>query len=392
MTQIPDLKEQISRLISQPSVSSVNPLFDQGNAKVTDLLASWLAELGFEIEIQTLPGQPDKSNLIATLGKGPGGLVLAGHTDTVPFDEGRWKHDPFKLTEADQRFYGLGTSDMKAFLAIAIEAARSFTAKQLTAPLMILATADEESSMGGAKLLVESQRPQADYAVIGEPTGMRPIRMHKGIMMESIRLIGQSGHSSDPSLGNNALEAMHRVITDLMTWRRELQSDYHNPLFSVPTPTMNFGHIHGGDNPNRICADCELQIDLRPLPGMDIVELRQILHARLQGLFQDSPITLDFQPLFEGTPAMETSATSPIVQATEKLTGYAAGAVAFGTEGPYFNQMGMNTVIMGPGDIDQAHQPDEFLALDRIQPTVEILKKLINHFCVGNTVAKDHLP
>ena len=382
MTSIPTLKQQIAELINTPSISSVNPDFDQSNVDVIHLLADWLTTLGFKIEIQTLPGQDDKANLIATLGSGPGGLVLAGHTDTVPYDEGRWKTDPFTLTEMNQRLYGLGTSDMKAFLAIAIEAARSFDAKQLKSPIIIVATADEESSMAGAKMLVESQRPQASYAVIGEPTGLRPIRMHKGILMEAIRLQGQSGHSSDPSLGNNAMEGMHRVITDLINWRQELQAQYTNPLFSVPVPTLNLGHIHGGDNPNRICADCELHIDLRPLPGMDIGELRAMLNQRLQQLLADSGLELSVTPLFEGTPAMETPADSPIIQATEKLTGYSAGAVAFGTEGPYLNQMGINTVVMGPGDIDQAHQPDEFLALDRIEPTINILKKLIAQFCL----------
>ncbi|MEE9494331.1 MAG: acetylornithine deacetylase [Gammaproteobacteria bacterium] len=382
MTSIPTLKQQIAELINTPSISSVNPDFDQSNVDVIHLLADWLTTLGFKIEIQTLPGQDDKANLIATLGSGPGGLVLAGHTDTVPYDEGRWKTDPFTLTEMNQRLYGLGTSDMKAFLAIAIEAARSFDAKQLKSPIIIVATADEESSMAGAKMLVESQRPQASYAVIGEPTGLRPIRMHKGILMEAIRLQGQSGHSSDPSLGNNAMEGMHRVITDLINWRQELQAQYTNPLFSVPVPTLNLGHIHGGDNPNRICADCELHIDLRPLPGMDIGELRAMLNQRLQQLLADSGLELSVTSLFEGTPAMETPADSPIIQATEKLTGYSAGAVAFGTEGPYLNQMGINTVVMGPGDIDQAHQPDEFLALDRIEPTINILKKLIAQFCL----------
>ena len=101
------------------------------------------------------------------------------------------------------------------------------------------------------------------------PTGLRPIRLHKGILMEAIHLRGRSGHSSDPSLGNNALEGMHAIISELLRWRAELQAEHRNPLFAVPVPTLNLDHIHGGDNPNRICADCELHIDLRPLPGME---------------------------------------------------------------------------------------------------------------------------
>ena len=382
MRTTPELLDMIAALIAAPSISSVNPDFDQGNRGVIELLADWLSALGFRAEILPIAGQPDKANLIATLGAGPGGLVLAGHTDTVPFDQGRWTHDPFRLTCADGRLYGLGTSDMKAFLALAVEAASSFTASQLQQPLIIIATADEESSMSGAKALVEARRPQARYAVIGEPTGMRPVRMHKGILMEAIHLRGRSGHSSDPALGNSALEGMHRVLGELLRWRAELQAQNINPLFAVPYPTLNLGHIHGGDNPNRICADCELHIDLRPIPGMDLQALRETLQARVQAVLRDSGLELSCRPLFEGTPAMETPASSEIVRATETLTGHQAGAVAFGTEGPYFTQMGISTVVLGPGDIDQAHQPDEYLAEARIPPMLELLRSLIQRFCV----------
>jgi acetylornithine deacetylase len=383
MRNTPQLLDMIAALIAAPSISSVNPDFDQGNRGVIELLADWLAGLGFRTEILPIADQPEKANLIATLGAGPAGLVLAGHTDTVPFDQGRWNHDPFRLTSADGRLYGLGTSDMKAFLALAVEAASSFTAGQLKQPLIIVATADEESSMSGAKALVDAQRPQARYAVIGEPTGMRPVRMHKGILMEAIHLRGRSGHSSDPALGNSALEGMHLVLGELLRWRAELQARNRNPLFAVPYPTLNLGYIHGGDNPNRICADCELHIDLRPIPGMDLQALRETLQARLQGVIRDSGLELNCRPLFDGTPAMETPASSEIVRATEALTGHQAGAVAFGTEGPYFTQMGINTVVLGPGDIDQAHQPDEYLAEARITPMLELLRNLIRRFCVA---------
>jgi len=271
---------------------------------------------------------------------------------------------------------------MKAFLALAIEAAGEFSADTFKEPLTLVATADEESSMAGARALVDAKRPQARYAVIGEPTGLRPVRLHKGIMMESLHLRGRAGHSSDPSLGNNALEGMHKVLDALLHWRTELQAAYVNPLFQVAVPTLNLGHIHGGDNPNRICADCELHIDLRPLPGMELAELRATLEQRARRAIEGSGLELACRPLFEGTPAMDTPATSEIVRCTEALTGYSAEALAFGTEGPYFNQMGIDTVVLGPGDIDQAHQPDEYLAEARITPTLALLRELITHFCI----------
>jgi acetylornithine deacetylase len=381
-THTPSLLQMLTGLIAAPSMSSVSPEFDTDNMAVIHLLAEWCRGLGFAVEVMPLPNQPHKANLIATLGSGPGGLVLAGHTDTVPYDEGRWQHDPFRLTEQNNRLYGLGTSDMKGFFALAIEAAKTFATQPLAQPLIILATADEESSMDGAKALVELGRPQARYAVIGEPTGLRPVNAHKGIMMEGITLTGQSGHSSDPSLGVSALEGMHRVIGDLLSWREQLQSQHHDPRFSVPVPTLNLGHIHGGDNPNRICGCCTLHIDLRPLPGMELDDLRDTLNRRLHTLLGESRLGWEVHRLFEGTPSLHTPDTSAIVQAAKKLTGHDSEAVAFCTEGPYLNALGMETIILGPGDIAQAHQPDEYLALDRLQPTVELLQGLIRRFCL----------
>ena len=376
------LLDRIRQLIATPSASSVSPQFDRSNRPVVDLLADWLEQAGFAARIEPLPDRPDKANLIATLGEGTGGLVLAGHTDTVPFDAGRWRFDPFGGMIADGRIYGLGSADMKSFLALAIEAAREFAAGDLRRPLVILATADEESSMAGARALAAAGRRLGRHAVIGEPTGLKPVRMHKGILMEAIRLEGKSGHSSNPALGASALEGMHRVMGELLQWRSELQARYRNPLFEVEVPTLNLGRIHGGDNPNRICADCELHIDIRPLPGMKLAELRGALHRRLERLLADSGLKLDFLPLFPGVEALETPAAAAIVRAAEELTGAPAGVAGFGTEGPYLNALGMETVILGPGSVDRAHQPDEFLPLAAIQPTLDLLQGLIEKFCV----------
>ncbi|MFZ1327164.1 MAG: acetylornithine deacetylase [Candidatus Contendobacter sp.] len=383
ITHPPRVLERIRQLITTPSVSSVSPQFDQSNRAVIDLLANWLEDAGFGVRIEPLAERPDKANLIATLGEGPGGLVLAGHTDTVPYDADRWRYDPFGGVIADERIYGLGAADMKAFLALAIEAAGAISARALRRPLVILATADEESSMAGARALAAAGQPLGRHAVIGEPTNLQPVRMHKGILMEAIRLEGHSGHSSNPALGVSALEGMHQVIGELLRWRAELQARYRNPLFEVEVPTLNLGHIHGGDNPNRICAACELHIDIRLLPGMALAELRGALRQRLEQLLADGALKLSFTPLFTGIEALETSATAAIVRAAEALTGAPAGVVGFGTEGPYLNALGMETVILGPGSIDCAHQPDEFLPLAAIQPTLNVLQGLIERFCAA---------
>lgn len=377
---LPSLKDRFAQLLALPSVSCTQPALDQSNRPVVELLATWLGDLGFACELQEIA--PGKFNLLASLGSGPGGLVLAGHTDTVPYDESLWKSDPLRLDERDGRWYGLGSCDMKGFFAIAIEALLPLLDQPLRQPLLILATCDEESSMAGARALAEAGRPLARAAVIGEPTGLRPIRLHKGVMMERIDILGQSGHSSDPSLGHSALEAMHAAIGELLALRAQWQKEFNNPQFGVPQPTLNLGCIHGGDNPNRICGQCALEFDLRPLPGMDPQALRRAIGERLQPLAERFSVRLDYQPLFPAVPPFEQAADSELVRLAERLSGHSAEAVVFGTEAPYLQQLGCETLVLGPGDIACAHQPDEHLELARIPPTVELLRGLIQHYCL----------
>lgn len=382
MSAAPSMMDMIAQLIAIPSVSSVSPEFDMGNQGVIDLLAGWLDDLGFRVEIVPVQDEPRKSNLIAVLGEGDDGLVLAGHTDTVPYDATRWSHDPFSLTEKDGKLFGLGTSDMKGFMAIALEASKQFNARELKRPLIILATADEESTMRGAERLVEIGRPRARYAVIGEPTSLVPIRMHKGVAMESLLLTGRSGHSSDPRLGINAIDGMHTALGTLMDWRSELTERHRHDGFEVPYPTLNLGYIHGGDNPNRICGHCALHFDLRLLPGMRMEKLRPELEDRLRAALDGSGLGLELRNLDVEVPAFETPADAELVRMLEGLTGHPARSVAFASEAPHFQGLGMETVVLGPGDIEQAHQPDEFLRIERIEPTLALLRTLIRRLCI----------
>ena len=377
---LPSLQQRFAALLAAPSVSCTQPALDQSNRQVVELLANWLGELGFICELQEV--QPGKFNLLATRGQGPGGLVLAGHSDTVPFDEALWRSNPLGLSERDGRWYGLGSCDMKGFFALVIEAVQGWLEHDFRQPLLILATCDEESSMSGARALADAGRPLGRAAVIGEPTGLRPIRLHKGVMMERIEIRGQSGHSSDPSLGHSALEAMHASIGELMALRRQWQQAFNNPQFGVPQPTLNFGCSHGGDNPNRICGQCSLEFDLRPLPGMDPQQLRTVIRSKLQPLAELHRVQIEYGPLFPGVPPFEQAADCELVRLAERLTGHAAEAVAFGTEAPYLQQLGCETLVLGPGDIACAHQPDEYLEMARIEPTVRLLRELIQHYCL----------
>ena len=375
-------RQRLKELIAQPSVSSAIEQHDMSNEKVIDCLASWLEALGFRCEKQLV--STGKYNLIAALGSGTGGLVLSGHSDTVPFDTKRWESDPFEVTERENRFYGLGTCDMKGFFPVILAAieAMELKAEKLKHPLIVLATADEESSMSGARALVKHSLLDARYAIIGEPTNLVPIRMHKGISMERLNIRGKAGHSSNPGLGNNAIEAMHKAISELLSFRSELQAKHQNPAFAVSEPTMNLGCVHGGDNANRICGQCYLDFDIRPLPGMSLDLLHKELKARMHKVGNETGTDLEVKRLFPGVEAFEQAENSELVAMCEKLTSHDSESVAFATEAPFLQALGMQTVVLGPGSIDQAHQPNEYLHLDQISPAINIIKSAISTSCL----------
>lgn len=378
---LPPFIELYSKLIAIPSISATDPALDQSNETLIHLLAEWFTTLGFKVEVQPVPGTRHKFNLLASLGEGPGGLLLSGHSDTVPFDDGQWTRDPFTLTEQDNKLYGLGSADMKGFFAFILDALRDIDSKQFTKPLYILATADEETSMAGARYFTTTSHLKPDCAIIGEPTSLQPVRAHKGHIANAIRITGQSGHSSDPSRGINAIELMHNAIGHLTTLRDGLKERYHHDAFAIPYPTMNFGHIHGGDAPNRICACCELHLDIRPLPGLTLNDLDELVNEALVPLSSLWPGRVAIQHLHEAIPGYECPADDPLIQVVEKLVGAKAEVVNYCTEAPFIQQM-CPTLVLGPGSIEQAHQPDEFLATSFIQPTRNLLTQVIQHFCM----------
>ncbi len=381
MNASPSFVQTLSQLIGTPSVSSTLRAHDTSNHAVCALLANWLEPLGFRCELITVDEGAGKYNLIATRGRGDGGLVLSGHTDTVPFDDAGWHSDPFTLRDASDRWHGLGTCDMKGFFALCVQLAAEIRDVNLQQPLVILATADEESGMCGAKALLKAGRPLGRHALVGEPTGLVPVRMHKGIFMDVLRVRGRAGHSSDPAAGVNAIEGVHTALSALLGLRDELKTRLLRDEFPVPHSTLNPGCVHGGDSPNRIPAACELQFDLRPVPGLNLQDLRQEARARIDAALKDSPWQWEHDTVFEGAEPFETPADAAIVKAAERLTDSPAQAVNFCTEGGYLNQLGMQTLVLGPGNIAQAHQPNEYLAMDQVNPMMDILRGLVKDFC-----------
>lgn len=380
MKQPPKFLDMYSQLIALPTISALEPEFDQSNKALIELLADWLATLGFKTEIIPVENSRAKYNLLATYGEGEGGLLLAGHTDTVPCNEELWTTNPFKLTERDGKFFGLGTADMKGFFAFVIDAVRQIDLTKLTKPLRILATADEETTMLGTRTFIRHAHIRPDCALIGEPTSLRAVRAHKGHVGKAVRIIGKSGHSSDPAKGINAIELMHEATGYLMQMRNELRDKYHHDAFEIPYPTMNFGAIHGGDAVNRICGCCELHFDIRPLPKMRLEDLDEMLQQKLAPMFEKWGDRISIEALHEPTPGYECEHSAQVVQVVEKLLGEKCEVVNYCTEAPFIQEL-CPTLVLGPGSIEQAHQPDEFLSAEFIEPTRDLLTKMIMHFC-----------
>ncbi|OCG01807.1 acetylornithine deacetylase [Gilliamella sp. wkB308] len=383
---LPSFLTLYSELISTPTISNVtNEKLDFSNKPLIDKLANWFEALGFKIEIQPVPNTRDKFNLLATYSNSEnqtqGGLLLSGHTDTVPFDDGQWTKDPFKLTEENNKLYGLGAADMKGFFAFILDALRDMDLTKLTKPIYVLATADEETTMAGASFFAKHTHLQPDCTIIGEPTSLIPIRAHKGFISNSIKVIGKSGHSSDPDKGINAIEVMHLAIAQLLKLKQQFKERYHNDGFTVPYPTLNLGVIHGGDAANRICGCCELIIDIRVLPNNDVNSLYHDLCQALQPVMDKYPNRISVEYEVSPIPGYECKKDHPALQQVEKLVGQTAQTVNYSTEAPYLNQISP-TIVLGPGSIEQAHQPDEFISMDFLKPTKIAIENLIKDFCL----------
>ena len=333
-------------------------------------------------EIQPVSADGRKANLIATLGSGPGGLVLAGHTDTVPYDADRWTDDPFALTERDDKLFGLGTADMKGFFAAALHAIARFEPTALQRPITLLGTADEESTMDGARALAEAGERLGRYAIIGEPTGLQPIRKHKGVFYVQVSVHGKAGHASNPALGVNAIDGLRLVLPALEAWRDQVGERHRDDDFEVPTPTLNFGRVAGGDSPNRICAECTLDLDIRLLPGMEreavTAELRDLIANALDG----GAWGFDVRATGAHADAFGGPSDTAFSSAVETLCGCSAKTALFGTEAPYLAELGLQTLVLGAGDIAVAHQPDEYVTIAAIERATDLYANLIQRFCI----------
>ncbi|MCZ6472581.1 MAG: acetylornithine deacetylase [SAR324 cluster bacterium] len=364
------------------------------NLQMVDFLCEALEGMGLAVEVHA-SDDGGKANVFATLGApDAGGLMLAGHMDVVPVEGQDWHTDPFTLTEADGKLYGRGTADMKSFIAQAIVAAEAVRGKSLKLPLHLVFTYDEEVGCLGAAHLMErlaaNNHVMPKCAVVGEPTNFGVFRMHKGFHSARVSVRGVEGHSSKPGKGANAIYQAALVIQKLMEVEEERKGRRGmEDLFEIPHTTLSVGMIEGGTALNIIPNHCEVKFEYRTMPGEDTAyvlnQIKGYVSEVLLPAFkkQHQQVDIQVEETGRGEP-MITAQGSEIELLALELTGEArSGAAPFYTEGAIYNEAGIPTVICGPGDIDQAHRPNEFITEEQLQKGLPLIGRLIERVCMS---------
>jgi acetylornithine deacetylase len=374
-------RELLERLIAFDTTSR------NSNLELIDWVSGYLAEHGIESR-RTYDETGAKANLFATVGpEGDGGIVLSGHTDVVPVDGQDWSSDPFAMIEKDGLLYGRGTCDMKGFIACALALVPEFRARKLTRPLHFAFSYDEEVGCLGVHGLIEdltANGPHPAMVLVGEPTEMRVVNAHKGVTGFRTRIRGKAAHSSQPHRGGNAVLAGGRLLAFLGELAREKRAEAAGAEFGFEPPytTFGLGRIEGGTALNIVAQDCEVTWEFRAVPGED----EQAIVERVERFVQEDllPELREFAPE-AWIETVRLARASPLMPEPEggmeslmrQLTGAnASHAVSFATEGGLLQEAGMSTVVCGPGSIDQAHQPDEFIDPAQLEACTELLRKL----------------
>jgi acetylornithine deacetylase len=374
----------VGRLVGFNTVS-VHP-----NMALIEAVKDYL--VGHGVKARIVPNDDgSKANLFATIGPDvPGGVALSGHTDVVPVEGQDWSSDPFTATPKGDKLYGRGTADMKGFIAVALALVPEFKKRHLKRPIHFCFSYDEEITCLGVMSLLKlmgKELPKPSLAIIGEPTSMRVVNAHKGVSAQVTTIVGRDGHSSAPHKLANAIAYMGRFIGFLDQLAQELRAEGDSKAipgldFDPAWTTLNLGSIHGGQAMNIVARECRLAWEFRPLPGVDA----EAIYNRAQRFLDETlrPALLAQAP--EGSITMERVAIVPALRPEKngpaealalQLTGLnAAITAAFGSEGGHFQDAGISAVMCGPGDIAQAHKPDEFIVVDQLAQCERFLLKL----------------
>jgi acetylornithine deacetylase len=380
MTGLPETTALLEELIAYPTISP------DSNLDMIACLANHLEAAGAHVEVLQ-DGTGRKANLFARIGpEVPGGIMLSGHTDVVPVADQDWTSDPFRMRADDAKLFGRGTCDMKGFIAASVAMAPLFAERALKKPVYFAFTHDEEVGCLGAQALVEALRGREllpDMAIVGEPTSMRIIEGHKGCCEYSTHFTGLEGHGSAPDHGVNAVEYAVRYVNRLMELKEALKTRAPaDSAFEPPWTTINTGALVGGVAHNVIPGRAQVDWEMRPVQKSDADFVRGDLHRyceevllpAMRSVSPDARIETEVVGEVDGLiPASENEARDIVME----LTGAnGAGLVPFGTEAGLFQDLGMSVVVCGPGSIEQAHKPDEFIELTQMGQCLGLLERL----------------
>lgn len=380
----PAAVSEIARLVGFDTTSR------HSNMALIDYIRSRLQALGAEPRL-TFNDEGNKANLYATLGPTDRpGIMLSGHTDVVPVEGQAWSSDPFTLVERDNRLYGRGSADMKSFIALALAMAPEFLARNPHTPLHLALSYDEELGCVGVRRLIDdlgSLPIKPRLCVVGEPTGMKVVAGHKSKRSFLCEVHGKECHSA-LAQGVNAVEAAAEMITYIKQMQRRLkQEGPFDPAYEPPYSTLHTGTIEGGRALNIVPASCRFEFELRALPQQDsealTEEIKNYAALRLEPEMKAVAPESGFDfTMMNDTEGFDLPDHDEAVTLVTALTGdNRTGRVSFGTEAGLFNRAGIPTVVCGPGFIEQAHKPDEFIAVEQVAQGQIFLQRLMERLC-----------
>ena len=377
-------RSMIEALVGMPTVSR------DSNLELVNFVRDYLADYGVE---STLVENEDgsKANLYASVGPAEeGGVVLSGHTDVVPIDDQDWNTDPFEVSEADGRLYGRGTADMKSFIAIGLALVPEM--HKLKFPVHFALSYDEEVGCLGAPRLIEAMAvnvPTPKAVIVGEPTSMGVVTAHKSIFHFDTHIVGKEAHSSQQQRGVGAVMVAGRLIYWLAERQainaRVAECSDEPSLFDPAYSSLHCGVIHGGTAHNITARHCSFVTDIRTLPGEDPMDYfrefechaREQIEPAMHAICSDTSISFD---ITANVPGFQCDENEEAVVLAKQLTGQnSTTAVPYGAEAGQFNQAGYSVVMCGPGSIDQAHQPNEFISLAQVEAGIQFVRNLIIH-------------
>ncbi|MHB2016178.1 MAG: acetylornithine deacetylase [Candidatus Xenobia bacterium] len=370
-----NVTQVLTDLVAVDSVSA------RSNAPMTTVLEKLLDALGARLERRTWKDEAgvDKINLIARFGPDrPGGLAFVGHTDTVPYDPA-WT-DALTLRRENGKLVGRGSADTKAFIAALLAALADKSPTSLQQPLMCIFTADEEVGCRGAKRLMEEGDLRPQWAVVGEPTGLVPMRAQKGYCLDDIEVQGLEAHSAYPSVGRSAILHASRVLRCIERIEEELKED-RDASFDPPWTTLNVGMISGGTARNMVPGHCSFPLEWRPIPHQSLNHVEDLVAREVRSLHSNDPSLNVLLHSRRRDPGASVPAEAKIVRLMEQETGKTSGTIAFGTELPYMVGLGAEAVVCGPGDIRVAHRSGEFVPVVELERAVEIYRHVIDTLC-----------